>query len=87
MYAPFSQTSPHAPLSLFPQSSSTLLPRLTLQSGYVFRLRIFHPKELHLMKEEISGAKGHVAMEMQRRADVVKRDMVDRPLLTGTLSG
>ena len=53
----------------------------------MFRLHIFHPKETHLLKNELSTVKGPAAADMEKRLVAMERDMVAKPLLTGTLSG
>ena len=53
----------------------------------MFRLHIFHPKETHLLRKELSAVKGPVAVDMEKRLIAMERDMVAKPLLTGTLSG
>lgn len=39
------------------------------------------------MKEEITRTKGPASTVMQKRLETIERDMIAKPLLTGTLSG
>lgn len=55
-----------------------------LKGGYVFRLRIYHHRELTMLREAVAMATGHVAKAEYQQ---LERSLVSLPLLTSTLHG